>query len=188
MKRSIPMGLSLLFVVGLGASALAQDASPDPSSSPAVPSSAEEATMQITSTAFEDEGDIPQQFTCDGTNVSPALAIEEIPEDAVSLVLIVDDPDAPVGTWDHWIEYDIAPTAEIPEAVESLGTSGTNSWGDTGYGGPCPPSGTHRYFFVVYALDVELGWEPGADKLTVLEAIHDHVIAEASLLAFYSRE
>ena len=99
----------------------------------------------------------------------------------------MDDPDAPVGTWDHWVAYDIEPLSEIPEAVEALGTTGTNSWGNTGYGGPCPPSGTHRYFFQALALDARLGWEEGADKTSVLEAIHDHVLAEATLLGFYGR-
>lgn len=143
--------------------------------------------MRITSPAFEDEGDIPSRFTCDGDDISPPLRIEDLPADAVSLVLVMDDPDAPVGTWDHWLAYDIEPLSEIPEAAESLGTAGTNSWGNIGYGGPCPPSGTHRFFFQLFALDRELGWEPGADKTSVLEAIHDHVLAEASLLGFYSR-
>ncbi len=144
--------------------------------------------MRITSTAFEEEGDIPVRYTCDGDDISPPLAIEELPEETVSLVLVMDDPDAPMGTWDHWVAYDIAPLAKIPEGIEELGTAGTNSWGNTGYGGPCPPGGTHRYFFAVYALDRALGWEPGADKGAVLAAIHDHILAEATLLGFYSRE
>ena len=144
--------------------------------------------MRITSPAFEDEADIPAQYTCDGADISPPLQIGGLPTEAASLVLVMDDPDAPVGTWDHWVAYDIAPTTEIPEAVEELGTSGTNSWESTGYGGPCPPSGTHRYVFQLFALDTELGWEPGMDKTSVLEAIHDHVLAEASLLGFYTRE
>jgi hypothetical protein len=144
--------------------------------------------MRITSTAFESEGDIPERYTCDGEDISPPLAIEDLPPETVSLVLVVDDPDAPAGTWDHWVAYDIPPLTEIPEAVGSLGTAGTNSWGRTGYGGPCPPRGTHRYFFVLYALDTELGWEPGADKGDVLEAIHDHILAEATLLGLYSRD
>jgi Raf kinase inhibitor-like YbhB/YbcL family protein len=142
--------------------------------------------MRLSSPAFEHEGDIPSRHTCDGSDISPALAIEDLPPDTVSLALIMDDPDAPAGTWDHWIAYDIAPASVIPEGAEP-GTPGTNSWDRTGYGGPCPPSGTHRYFFRLYALDVELGWEPGADKMSVLDAIHDHVLAEATLLGFYSR-
>ena len=144
--------------------------------------------MRISSPAFEDEGDIPQRYACDGEYVSPPLVLEDVPPEAVSLVLVMDDPDAPVGTWDHWVVYDIEPRSEIPEAVETMGTVGSNSWGDLGYGGPCPPGGTHRYFFQAFALDGRLGWEPGADKTSVLEAIHDRILAEASLLGFYSRE
>ncbi len=146
-----------------------------------------EVIMRLTSTAFEHEGEIPQRYTCDGLDVSPALIIHELSPGAVSLVLVMDDPDAPGGTWDHWIAYDVAPAHEVPEDVDSLGTPGTNSWGRTGYGGPCPPNGTHRYFFTVYALDTELGLEPGADKATVLAALADHVLAEAELMGTYSR-
>lgn len=144
--------------------------------------------MRITSTAFEHEGDIPAQYTCDGLDISPPLSIEDLPAGTVSLVLVMDDPDAPTGTWDHWVAYDIEPTTEIPEDVQELGTPGTNSWDRAGYGGPCPPRGTHRYVFAVYALDTTLDWEPGADKASVLGQIHDHVLAEATLLGFYSRD
>ena len=144
--------------------------------------------MRISSPAFEDEGDIPARFTCAGEDISPPLLFEDVPPEAVSLVLVMDDPDAPMGTWDHWVAYDIEPLAEVPEGIRSLGTAGTNSWGHTGYGGPCPPSGTHRYVFQLFALDRRIGWEEGADKTSVLEAIHEHVLAEASLLGFFSRE
>ncbi len=144
--------------------------------------------MRISSPEFEDEGDIPARFTCAGEDISPPLLFEDVPADAVSLVLVMDDPDAPMGTWDHWVAYDIEPLSEVPAGIGSLGTSGTNSWGRTGYGGPCPPSGTHRYYFQLFALDRRLGWEEGADKTSVLEAIHEHVVAEASLLGFFSRE
>ena len=144
--------------------------------------------MRISSPAFEHEGDIPARFTCAGEDISPPLLFEDLPPDAVSLVLVMDDPDAPMGAWDHWVAYDIEPLAEVPEGVGSLGTAGTNSWGHIGYGGPCPPSGTHRYLFQLFALDRRIGWEEGADKTSVLEAIHEHVLAEASLLGFFSRE
>lgn len=143
--------------------------------------------MRLSSPAFEDEGDIPVRYTCDGDDISPALVLEDVPAETVSLVLVMDDPDAPAGIWDHWVAYDIAPLTEIPEAAAELGTAGSNSWGNIGYGGPCPPSGTHRYFFRAYALDKTLGWEEGLDKTSVLEAIHDHILAEAALLGFYSR-
>ena len=109
--------------------------------------------MRISSPAFEHEGDIPARFTCAGEDISPPLLFEDVPPEAVSLVLVMDDPDAPMGTWDHWVAYDIEPLAEVPEGVGSLGTAGTNSWGHIGYGGPCPPSGTHRYQFQLFALD-----------------------------------
>jgi Raf kinase inhibitor-like YbhB/YbcL family protein len=187
---NLALALALVITTPAAVSAV-ESSSPDPSSSPAPeasPAAVEVPSMRITSPAFEDEADIPVLYTCDGADISPPLQIEDLPPETVSLVLVMDDPDAPVGTWDHWVAYDIAPTLEIPEADEELGTSGTNSWENTGYGGPCPPSGTHRYIFGLFALDAELGWEPGADKTTVLEAIHDHVLAEASLLGFYSRE
>jgi len=147
----------------------------------------EETGMRLTSSAFEQEGMIPKRFTCDGRDISPPLELHDLPANAVSLVLVMDDPDAPGGTWDHWVAYDIPPRNEIPKAVKSLGTPGVNSWSDTTYGGPCPPSGTHRYFFVVYALDVELGLEAAANKTTVLEAVEGHVLAEATLMGRYER-
>jgi Raf kinase inhibitor-like YbhB/YbcL family protein len=170
----------VLLVVGACAGEVEQATPPA-----ATPS--EETSMRLMSTAFEHEGDIPTRFTCDGDDLSPALTILDIPPDAVSLALVMDDPDAPRGTWDHWVAYDIAPLEQVPENVASLGTPGTNSWGRTGYGGPCPPSGTHRYIFTVYALDARLGLEPGADKAAVLDALADHVLAEAILMGRYSR-
>jgi Raf kinase inhibitor-like YbhB/YbcL family protein len=143
--------------------------------------------MRLTSSAFEHDGFIPRRYTCAGEDVSPPLSIHDIPAQAVSLVLLVDDPDAPAGTWDHWIAYDIPPIAEIAAAVTSLGTPGTNSWGRRGYDGPCPPSGTHRYFFKAYALDVVLGLGAGEDKASVGAAMSGHVVAEASLVGRFSR-
>jgi Raf kinase inhibitor-like YbhB/YbcL family protein len=143
--------------------------------------------MHLASAAFEHEGFIPRRYTCAGDDASPPLALRDIPAEAVSLALIMDDPDAPAGTWDHWIAYDIPPTAAIPEAAASLGTPGTNSWGDTGYRGPCPPSGTHRYTITVYALDTRLGLEGGADKAAVRAAMAGHVLAEASLMCRFRR-
>jgi Raf kinase inhibitor-like YbhB/YbcL family protein len=146
-----------------------------------------EAGMQLTSTAFAAEGSIPPRHTCDGDDVSPPLTVRQVPDAAVTLVLVMDDPDAPSGVWDHWIAYDIPVSENIPESVEPLGTPGKNSWGRTGYGGPCPPGGTHRYFFTMYALDTTLGLAPGVDKQGVLEAMEGHVLAEASLMGRYGR-
>lgn len=143
--------------------------------------------MQLTSDAFNDQARIPTKYTCDGDNVSPPLRIDGIPDGTAALALVVDDPDAPSGTWDHWIAYDIPVVSSIPEDVGELGTPGINSWGTTGYGGPCPPSGTHRYFFTVYALDAELGLPAGSDKAALLDALDGNTVAEATLLGRYSR-
>ncbi len=143
--------------------------------------------MQLTSTAFEYESDIPRAYTCDGADVSPPLALSEVPAGAQSLVLIMDDPDAPGGTWDHWVAFNIPVLTEIPEDVGSLGTGGRNSWGREGYGGPCPPGGVHRYIFTVYALDRELDLAPGAAKSEVLAALTEYVLDRAVLMGRYGR-
>jgi Raf kinase inhibitor-like YbhB/YbcL family protein len=143
--------------------------------------------MRLTSTAFEPGTDIPTRFTCDGQDVSPPLTLQDIPAGTVCLVLIMDDPDAPGGTWDHWVAYDIPPTTDIPQGVPDLGTAGLNSWGRTGYGGPCPPRGVHRYVLAVYALDTRLSLPAAVDKPSVLEAIDGHVLAEARLIGRYQR-
>lgn len=147
----------------------------------------DDSGMQLRSPAFAHEADIPQRYTCDGADISPPLTVSDVPAEAVTLVVVVDDPDAPRGTWDHWLAYDVPVTSAIPEAVPSLGTPGKNSWGRTGYDGPCPPSGTHRYFFSVYALDVTLGLAPEADKAKVLEAISGHVLDESTIVGLYRR-
>ena len=143
--------------------------------------------MRITTTAFEHEGDIPSRHTCDGADISPALAIDDLPPGTVSLALVMDDPDAPRGTWVHWVAYDIEPVSAIAEGVAALGTPGSNSWGRTGYGGPCPPSGRHRYIFTLYALDTRLGLAPGADKEALSVALDGHVLARSVLRGHYRR-
>ena len=101
--------------------------------------------MKLTSTAFIHNAPIPSEYTCDGSDVSPSLSISDVPSNAKSLILIMDDPDAPVGTWDHWVVFNIPPsTKQINKGTEPDGVTGKNNWGRTGYGGPCPPSGTHR--------------------------------------------
>jgi len=149
--------------------------------------SPEETTMLVTSTAFADGAMIPVRYTCDGDDVSPALTLSAVPDDAESLVLIMDDPDAPGGTWDHWVAFDIPVTETIPEDVGPLGVDGRNSWGRTGYGGPCPPSGTHRYVFQVIAVSGTLGLEPGATKVEVLDAVESVELAAATLTGRYTR-
>ena len=143
--------------------------------------------MRLTSSAFEHEGTIPPLYTCDGADVSPPLSLSGVPAEAATLALVVDDPDAPGRTWDHWVAFDIPVVADIAEDVGSLGLGGENSWGSVGYGGPCPPGGTHRYFLKLYALDTDLGLAEGATKAEVLEAMEGHVLAEATLMGRYSR-
>ena len=148
--------------------------------------------MEISTPAFAPGTPIPVKYTCDGENISPRLDVLNIPDAAVSLVLIVDDPDAPVGTWDHWVEYDIGIPAggdvSFAEGVGVLGIQGANSWNLPGYGGPCPPAGQkHRYFFTVYALDESLLIPAGVDSTAVKTAMDGHVIVEAFLMGTYSR-
>jgi Raf kinase inhibitor-like YbhB/YbcL family protein len=149
------------------------------------PVSPEEGTMRLTSPAFEDQAKIPAEYTCDGEDVSPPLVITDIPQGTETLALIVEDPDSPGGTWDHWVVFDIPPTDQIPRGATGLGTDGVNTFGATGYGGPCPPSGSHRYLHRVFALDIGLGLTEGATKTEVLEAMKGHVVAEAGLVGIY---
>jgi len=143
--------------------------------------------MELTSTAFNHESRIPTRYTCDGAEVSPPLHLSGIPPEAKTLALVVEDPDAPGDTWDHWIAYDIEVTSTIPEGVATLGTAGRSTGGTLGYESPCPPSGSHRYRFTVYAVDTRVGLASGADKPTVLAAMKGHVLATATLLGRYSR-
>jgi hypothetical protein len=142
--------------------------------------------LSITSPAFENNKPIPRKYTCDGDDVNPPLDIKGTPEGTKSLVLMVDDPDAPMVTWDHWIVWNIPPTSRIEENTVP-GVEGLNSFGKHHYGGPCPPSGTHRYFFKLYALDIELGLTSDSRKKDVEKAMRDHVLAKGELMGFYSR-
>ncbi len=143
--------------------------------------------MRVASAAFEDGGEIPVRHTCDGADVSPPLAIGGIPAEARTLALVFDDPDAPGGTWDHWVAFDIPVLPTIPEGAGEVGRSGLNSWGRTGYGGPCPPRGSHRYVFAVYAVDTTLGLPDGAASGEVRAALAGHILAEAALSGTYRR-
>ena len=129
---------------------------------------------------------IPRKYTCQGEDISPPLTIFDIPSGTKSLALINDDPDAPMGTWDHWILWDIKATATIAENTVP-GVQGKNSWGRNDYGGPCPPSGTHRYFFKLYALDKTLDLTEGATKAHVLKAMAGHILAQAELIGLYKK-
>lgn len=147
-------------------------------------------TLSITSPAFRHNERIPPKYTCQGEDINPEYHISGVPKDAKSMVLINDDPDAPVGTWDHWIIFNIAPTTTvIPEDSVPLGAIQTkNSWERSDYGGPCPPSGTHRYFFKLYALDITLSLTSSATKHDVEKAMQGHIIEKAELIGLYSKE
>jgi len=145
--------------------------------------------MKITSPAFQHGEEIPSEYTCESSDVSPELNIEGVPENAKSLVLINDDPDAPGRTWDHWIVFNIpAHVTKIEKGKEPEGVAGTNGWGRTGYGGPCPPSGTHRYFFKLYALDTYLDLEEGSTKEDIEAAMAGYIIDSAELMGTYERK
>lgn len=155
----------------------------------------EGAAMQIKSTAFEENGLIPKKYTCDGFDVSPPLTWTKPPAGAKSVAIICDDPDAPMGTWVHWVIYGISPQAaalpeNVPPQKEVLrgAKQGTNDFRKIGYGGPCPPKGTaHRYFFKIYALDIELNLPAGASKKDVEKAMQGHILAEGQLIGKYGR-
>ncbi len=151
--------------------------------------------IKITSTAFEDGGLIPARYTCDGTDISPPLRWETVPEGTKTIALICDDPDAPMGTWVHWVLFNLpAETGDLAENIPSEGTlpnqaqQGTSDFGRIGYGGPCPPSGTHRYFFKIYALDTQIELAAGADKRQLLKAIEGHILAQGQLIGKYKRQ
>lgn len=151
-------------------------------------------SIHMTSNAFTEGAMIPQRYTCDGENISPPLFWTGVPSGTRSLALICDDPDAPVGTWDHWVLYNIpAEATGLPENVpekavlDTGAVHGSNSWGRIGYGGPCPPGGTHRYFFKIFALDTLLDIKSGATTSRLLEAMQDHVLAQGQLMGRYRR-
>lgn len=142
--------------------------------------------MQIASSAFEDNGFIPDKFSCRGINVNPGLTIDNVPSGAKTLALIIDDPDAPSGDWVHWVVYDIPVTGYIEE--NSIpGKQGRNDFGDVRYSGPCPPRGVHRYFFKVYALDKELALGEGLTKKELEEAMSGHILGQAQLIGLYQK-
>jgi Raf kinase inhibitor-like YbhB/YbcL family protein len=151
-------------------------------------------TMKLSSTAFQDGGMIPSKYTCDGPNISPPLNWSGLPANTKSIALIVDDPDAPAKTWVHWVLYDLPSTqTELAEdikphaALAAGGRQGTNDFRQTGYGGPCPPGGTHRYFFKIYALDSETSLKDGATKDDVERAMKGHVLGQGELVGKYQR-
>ncbi len=152
-------------------------------------------TMVLTSSAFEEGAMIPAKFTCDGEDVSPALSWSGAPAGVKTFALIADDPDAPMGTWVHWVIFNIPDSVnQLPEAVPPMPTlangavQGKNDFRKIGYGGPCPPGGVHRYFFKLYALDTRLSLQPGITKAELLKAMEGHILAQAQLMGRYSRK
>jgi len=148
----------------------------------------------LTSNAFKDGQPIPRQYTCDGVNVSPGLEWTGVPKTAKTITIIADDPDAPSGTFTHWVLYNLP--SETMGMVENLpatqnlksgGQQGENDFDQVGYGGPCPPSGTHHYFFKIYALDDELTLNAGAKKADVEKAMEGHIVGQAQLMGTYKR-
>jgi Raf kinase inhibitor-like YbhB/YbcL family protein len=165
---------------------------------PVTPEVPDRLTIRLNSPAFSDGGSIPRIHTCDGGDRSPPLEWSGVPATARSLALVVDDPDAPGGTWSHWVVFglstDVHALAEGVSATDTISTDGgasarqgVNDFGKVGYGGPCPPGGTHRYFFRLYALDRELDLPRGATRADVLRAIEGHIVAEGRLVGRYAR-
>jgi Raf kinase inhibitor-like YbhB/YbcL family protein len=146
-------------------------------------------SLQISSTAFENNSNIPEKYTCDGINVNPPLQIFNVPENAKSLALIVNDPDAPAGQWTHWLVWNIDPkTADIFENSTPLGSAvGINDFKEVSWGGPCPPTGNHQYQFKLYALDQLLHLEHGSTLEQLEDAMLGHVVDQAEYVGYYSR-
>jgi Raf kinase inhibitor-like YbhB/YbcL family protein len=144
--------------------------------------------LTLSSSVFESKKPIPKKYTCDAENVNPPLTISGTPADAESLVLIVEDPDAPAGLWIHWLVWNIPPNTTTIDENSVPGTQGLSTYRQHKYRGPCPPSGTHRYFFKVYALDTKLGVAENSEKKDVEKAMQGHVVAQGELMGVYHRQ
>lgn len=151
--------------------------------------------IKVTSSAFAEGALIPAKYTCDGEDISPPLQWDAVPDETKTIALISDDPDAPMGTWVHWVLFNLpAETAELQENIPPVETlpngakQGTSDFGRIGYGGPCPPSGTHRYFFKIYALDTEIDLPAGAVKAQLVKAMEGHILAQGQLMEKYKRQ
>ena len=150
--------------------------------------------MKLVSSAFREGQPIPRGYTCDGANVSPSLEWSDVPQNAKTLALIADDPDAPAGSWVHWVFYNLpadniglVENVPLEENLKAGGFQGKNDFKKIGYGGPCPPSGTHRYFFKLYAIDSELPLKAGASKSDLEKAMTGHILGQAQLMGTYHR-
>jgi len=146
--------------------------------------------LKLSIKEFKDQGQIPSSLTCDGDDRAPTLQWSDAPQNTVSFTMIMEDPDAPGGTWDHWIVFNIPSninelSQQQPLPTDSL--AGKNSWGNMNYGGPCPPDRSHRYFFTIYALDQELNLPTGSNKFTILKAMQDHILDQSTIMGHYER-
>jgi Raf kinase inhibitor-like YbhB/YbcL family protein len=205
-KLTLPAALFILIISACTSSAaettVPEKTSPpaDEAPAPTTPPSTEDVTADepkpftLTSPEFVHEGIIPVKFGCDGEDISPSLEWTDPPDGTQSFVLIMDDPDVPAGTWVHWVLYNIpAESRSLPEnvgaepALADGSLHGKNSWKRTDYGGPCPPSGTHRYFFKLYALDILLEASSDIDASDLLGLMESHILAQAQLMGVYSR-
>jgi len=144
------------------------------------------ATLQVSSSSFKENGLIPAKYTCEGENINPAISVKNIPQKTQSLALIMDDPDAPNGGFNHWIMWNIDPSVTINEN-SAPGTQGKNGAGKNSYAGPCPPTGTHHYHFKVYALDTKLNLQNGAGKTQLEDAMKGHILPQVNLSGFIKR-
>lgn len=175
--------ISLLWILG--------GCAPQQETAPPAPSTG----FALTSPVFTHESPIPDKYTCDGEDISPPLRWSDPPAATQSFALIMDDPDAPAGTWVHWVLYNLpAESRTLPEAIPAEAQlsdgsrHGKNSWRRFGYGGPCPPGGTHRYFFKLYALDTSLALEGDVTKERLLQAMEGHILAQTELMGTYKRK
>ena len=183
-------GLGLCFLVFPGCAGR-----PQKIAQPASTLKEDKTEIKLTSAAFKDGQQIPGPYTCDGVNISPPLEWSGVPKTATTVAIIVDDPDAPSGTFVHWVLYNlpaenIGLVENVPasENLKAGGFHGKNDFGKFGYGGPCPPSGTHRYFFKIYALDSELSLKAGATKAELMKAMEGHIVLEGQLMGTYRHQ
>jgi len=192
--RKAELLLALATVAFIACSNRPQQAAPPPAT-PTAANQQQKPEIKLTSNAFKEGEAIPRGYTCDGANVSPPLEWTGVPKTAKTIAIIADDPDAPSGNWVHWVLYNLPADGlgliENTPQTETLrggGVQGKNDFGKIGYGGPCPPSGTHRYFFKFYALDSELTLKPGATRAEVEQAMEGHILGRAQLMGTYSRQ
>lgn len=187
----------LILLVGMlafNACAKSQQPVAQPHATPATQQQ-QKSEMKVTSDAFKDGEAIPRGYTCDGANISPPFEWSGVPKSAKTIAITTDDPDAPAGTWVHWVLYNlpadglgVIENTPQTETLKGGGMQGKNDFMKIGYGGPCPPSGTHRYFFKFYALDSELPLKPGATKAELEKAMEGHIVGQAQLVGTYRRE